>query len=96
MIGRLERRKDTIQLAVESAFSHVGHIATIVTAAGREVTREIGDWATDMFEIREAARRAGADEERHAELGAERNPGRIAPGAPASDGHELRRPLRRT
>ena len=95
MIGRLERRKDTIQLAVESAFSHVGHIATIVTAAGREVTREIGDWATDMFEIREAARRAGADEERHAELAGEPDPPRITSEASRGDGHELRRPIRR-
>jgi hypothetical protein len=27
------------------------------------VTREVGDWATDVFEIRDAARRARADTE---------------------------------
>jgi hypothetical protein len=57
----LETRKDTVQVAVESAFRHVGQIASIIAGAGREVTREIGDWATDVFEMREAARRARAD-----------------------------------
>lgn len=61
MLEKLEIRKDTLQVAVESAFSHVGQIASIITLAGREVTRELGEWATDMFEIREAARRAAAD-----------------------------------
>ena len=61
MLKRLETRKDTVQVAVESAFNHVGHIATIITHAGREVTRELGDWASEVFEMREAARRARAD-----------------------------------
>jgi uncharacterized protein RhaS with RHS repeats len=95
MIGRGERRKDTIQLAVESAFSHVGQIATIVAEAGRQVTREVGDWATDLFEIREAARRASADEERSGALGAHSEPEALARGVVAEDTHELRRPLRR-
>ncbi len=62
MVDRLEARKDTIQVAVESAFRHVGQIASIITGAGREVTREIGEWATEVFEMREAARLAQADE----------------------------------
>jgi hypothetical protein len=61
VLGRLETRKDTVQVAVESAFTHVGQIAAIITHAGREVTRELGDWATEMFEMREAARQAHAD-----------------------------------
>jgi hypothetical protein len=28
----------------------------------REVTHELGDWATDVFEMRDAAKRAEADE----------------------------------
>jgi len=62
VVDRLEARKDTIQVTVESAFSHVGQIASILTGAGREVTRELGEWATEVFEMREAARRAQADE----------------------------------
>ncbi|MHB8693805.1 MAG: hypothetical protein ACYDHH_21415 [Solirubrobacteraceae bacterium] len=61
MLGDLETRKDTVQVAVESAFKHVGEIASIITRAGREVTHEIGDWATDVFEMRDAARKARND-----------------------------------
>jgi hypothetical protein len=59
----LETQKDTVQVAVESAFKHVGQIASIIAGAGRDVTREIGDWATDVFEMRDAARRAREDRE---------------------------------
>ena len=62
VLDRLERRKDMIQVAVESAFGHIGEIAGILAGAGRDVTREIGEWATEVFEIRDAARRAEADE----------------------------------
>ena len=62
-LDKLERRKDTIQVAVESGATHVGGIVGIVVGAVRDVTREIGDWATDMFEMRDAARRARADSE---------------------------------
>ncbi len=61
MLEKLETRKDTVQVVVESAFHHVGQIAGIIAGAGREVTRELGDWATEVFEMREAARRAQAD-----------------------------------
>jgi hypothetical protein len=61
VLDDLETRKDTVQVAVESAFQHVGQIAGIITGAGREITRELGDWATDLFEMREAARRARVD-----------------------------------
>jgi hypothetical protein len=61
MLENLETRKDTVQVAVESAFHHVGQIAGIIAGAGREVTRELGGWATEVFEMREAARRAAAD-----------------------------------
>jgi hypothetical protein len=62
-LNKLETRKDTIQVAIESGATHVGGIMSIVTAAVRDITREVGDWATDMFEIRDAARRARRDEE---------------------------------
>ena len=63
MLEKLEIRKDTVQVVVETGFSHVGKIAAIVAGAGREVTREVGEWATEVFEMREAARRAQADRE---------------------------------
>jgi len=58
MVGKLEIGKDTLQVLTESAASHAGRIATIVTGAIREVTHELGEWATDAFEIRDAAGRA--------------------------------------
>jgi hypothetical protein len=68
-LDRLETRKDTIQVAIESGAAHVGSIVGIVVGAVRDVTREVGDWATDVFEIRDAARRARED----AALGSERH-----------------------
>ena len=60
-LSDLEINKDTLQAAVESGFEHVGRIASIISAAGRDITRELGEWATDVFEMREAASRARAD-----------------------------------
>ncbi len=63
MLNNLETRKDTVQVAVENAFHHFGQIAGIIADAGRGVTRELGEWATDVFEMREATARARADRE---------------------------------
>jgi hypothetical protein len=72
-LERIETRKDTLQVAIESGATHVGQIMGIVARAVRDVTRELGDWATDVFEMREASRRAEADgrnaEEISSELG---------------------------
>ena len=58
MVGRLEIAKDTAQVVTESAAAHVGRIATILAGAVREVTHEVGEWATDVLEMREAAGKA--------------------------------------
>ena len=58
----LTNRKDTLQVAIESGATHAGQIMGIVAGAVRDVTRELGDWATDVFEMREAAKRAEADD----------------------------------
>jgi hypothetical protein len=67
-LDRLETRKDTIQVLIESGATHIGSIVGIVVGAVRDVTREVGDWATDVFEIRDAARRARTDNDGRAEL----------------------------
>jgi hypothetical protein len=67
--GRLETRKDTLQVVIESGATHVGSIAGIVARAVRDVTREVGDWATDVFEIREGAKRADTQREAPSESG---------------------------
>jgi hypothetical protein len=61
MVGKFEIGKDTIQELTESAASHAGRIATIVTSAVRDVAREVGDWASDAFEMRDAAGKAQAE-----------------------------------
>lgn len=63
MVGQFERTKDTVQVLTESAATRIGNIATIVTAAVRDIARETGDWLTDIIEMREASRRAQEDEE---------------------------------
>lgn len=63
MVEPAESAKDTVQVLTESAAAHIGRIATIVTGAVREIAREAGDWATEVFEMREAARKARVDDE---------------------------------
>ena len=53
--------KDTIQATVEAAAGTVGEVATIITSAVRDVATAIGGFATEVFEIRDAARRAQDD-----------------------------------
>lgn len=64
MVGRIESGKDTIQELTESAATHVGKIAMIITGAVRDIAREAGEWMSDVIEMREATDRALADEER--------------------------------
>ncbi|MGH3648015.1 MAG: hypothetical protein ACRDTM_12670 [Micromonosporaceae bacterium] len=61
MLGKGEITKDVIQESVESAATHVGHIATIITGAIRDIAREVGDFATDLYEVADSSRRARAD-----------------------------------
>ena len=56
--------KDAVQSTVEAAATTVGEVATIITAAVRDVATALGGLATEVFEIREASRKAaeeGAD-----------------------------------
>jgi len=55
--------KDTIQATVEAAAGTVGQVATIITSAVRDVATAVGGFATEVFEIREAARKAGGSED---------------------------------
>jgi len=50
--------KDSIQATVEAAAGTVGEVATIITSAVREVATAIGGFATEVFEIRDAAKKA--------------------------------------
>ncbi len=64
-LSRAEIRKDAVQGTVEAAASAVGQVATIITGAVRDVASAVGGFATEVFEIRDSARRAA---EEHVEL----------------------------
>src|SRR5271167_2446816 len=93
-LDRLETRKDTVQVAVESGAAHVGSIVGIVVGAVRDVTRELGEWATDVFEMRDAARRARADSELRSELESPPMALRAGSAVPGSNGAGSGKPRR--
>ncbi|MCW2787272.1 MAG: hypothetical protein JWP74_3789 [Marmoricola sp.] len=60
-ISKSEIRKDAIQGGVEAATHAVGQVSNIVVSAVGDVAKAVGGLATDLFEIREATKRAAAD-----------------------------------
>ena len=61
-LSRNEIRKDAVQDTVTAAATAVGEVTSIVTTAVKGVAGAIGGLATEVFEIRESARRAREDE----------------------------------
>ncbi len=57
-LSKGEIAKDALQAGAEAAAGAVGQVAGIVTGAVRDVATTVGGLATDLFEIRDAARRA--------------------------------------
>jgi hypothetical protein len=57
----VEIGKDAVQSTIEAAASTAGEVATIVTRAVRDIATAIGDFATEVFEIQEASRKAAED-----------------------------------
>ena len=57
-LSRNEIRKDAVQDTLTAAANTVGTVATIVTAAVGDVVKAVGGLATEVFEIRDAARKA--------------------------------------
>ncbi len=62
-LSKAEIRKDAVQGAVEAAATTVGEVTTILTTAVKEIARSVGGLATEVFEIRDSARKA-SDERR--------------------------------
>lgn len=60
-LSKAEINKDALQETVEAGAQTVGQVMAIITGAVRDVTKAIGGFATDAFEIREGVRRAKAD-----------------------------------
>jgi len=68
-LSRNEIRKDAVQGAVQAAAGTVGQVTSIVTSAVRDVAGALGGFATEIFEIRDSARKAAGDQR-----GSESNP----------------------
>lgn len=62
MVNDGQSARDTIQVVTETAADHLGKIATIVSTAIRDIATELGDWVTDVVEMRDAAERARNDD----------------------------------
>lgn len=60
-LSKAEIRKDALQEGVTAASQAVGSVTTIITGAVGEVARTLGGFATEIFEIRDSARRAHRD-----------------------------------
>lgn len=61
-LSKAEIRKDALQDTVEAAAHAVGAVTNIVVGAVGDVAKAVGGFATDVFEIRDAARRAAEDQ----------------------------------
>ena len=61
-LSRLEIGKYAVQDTVAAAATTVGQVATIITGAVRDVAGSVGGFATELFEIRESAKRAREDD----------------------------------
>jgi len=64
-LSKAEISKDAVQAGAEAAIGTVSDVATIITGAVKDVAGAIGGLATELFEIRDASKRAMAQ---HGEL----------------------------
>lgn len=60
-LSKAEIRKDALQDGVTAASHVVGSVTTIVTTAVGDIARAVGGFATEIFEIRDSARKASHD-----------------------------------
>ena len=60
-ISKNEIRKDAVQETLTAAAGTVGAVATIVTSAVTDVVKAVGGLANEVFEIRDAARKAAEE-----------------------------------
>jgi hypothetical protein len=59
-LSKGEISKDVVQEVVGAGATAVGEVASIITTAVRDVANAIGGFATDVFEIRDGAKRAAS------------------------------------
>ena len=59
-LSKSEITKDVVQSTVEAAAVTVGQVTSILANAVKDVAGAVGGFATEVFEIRESARKAGS------------------------------------
>ncbi|MGP4055610.1 hypothetical protein ACTWP6_12425 [Mycobacterium sp. 4D054] len=62
-LSKTEIGKDAVQEIVAAGASAVGEVTSIITTAVKDVANTIGGFATDVFEIRDGARRAASQQD---------------------------------
>lgn len=62
-LSRSEIGKDAVQSTVQAAASTVGEVARIITNAVQEVAGAVGGFASEVYEIRDASRKAVEENE---------------------------------
>jgi hypothetical protein len=60
-LSKAEISKDALQHTVEAGAETIAAVTTILATAVRDVAHAVGGFATEVFEIREAARQARAE-----------------------------------
>ena len=88
-LSKAEIRKDALQEGVTAASQAVGSVTTIITGAVGEVARTLGGFATEIFEIRDSARRAHRDHVDEDALDAHGGDGSALDAGQDLDGHTL-------
>jgi hypothetical protein len=68
-LSRREIAKDVFQQSTEAAIGTAGHVVAILFESARKITTELGAFGTEIFEITEASKRAGQDEETNPDVG---------------------------
>ena len=62
-LSKQEIGKDTVQSVVQAAAVAAGEVAGIVSKAVQDVAGALGGFATELYEIRDASRRAAEEQE---------------------------------
>lgn len=57
-LSKAEIGKDAVESTLDAAADTVAKVTTIVTRAVRDVAKALGDFGTEVFEIRDAAKKA--------------------------------------
>ncbi len=62
-LSKSEIGKDAVQATVEAAAQTVGQVASIIARAVQDIAGAVGGFATEVYEIRDASRKAAEEHE---------------------------------